>query len=81
MKKSLAAVVAVMTAIALTACSGSGSTESAENTETTESTETSGDEYKIGILQLTQHPALDKANEGFIAALDLSLIHISWTLK
>ena len=70
MKKSLAAVVAVMTAIALTACSGSGSTESAENTETTESTETSGDEYKIGILQLTQHPALDKANEGFIAALD-----------
>lgn len=70
MKKSLAAVIAVMTAIALTACSGSGSTESAENTETTESTETSGDEYKIGILQLTQHPALDKANEGFIAALD-----------
>lgn len=70
MKKSLAAVVAVMTAIALTACSSSGSTESAENTETTESTETSGDEYKIGILQLTQHPALDKANEGFIAALD-----------
>ena len=70
MKKSLAAVVAVMTAIALTACSGSGSTESAENTETTESTETSGDEYKIGMLQLRQHPALDKANEGFIAALD-----------
>ena len=70
MKKSLAAVVAVMTAIALTACSGSGSTESAENTETTESTEPSGDEYKIGILQLTQHPALDKSNEGFIAALD-----------
>ena len=78
MKKSLAAVVAVMTAIALTACSGSGSTESAENTETTESTETSGDEYKIGILQLTQHPALDKANEGFIAALDYA--GISYTV-
>ena len=26
--------------------------------------------YKIGILQLTQHPALDAANEGFIKALD-----------
>ena len=26
--------------------------------------------YKIGILQLTQHSALDAANEGFIAALD-----------
>ena len=28
--------------------------------------------YKIGVLQLTQHAALDKANEGFIAALDES---------
>lgn len=26
--------------------------------------------YKIGVLQLVQHEALDKANEGFIAALD-----------
>lgn len=26
--------------------------------------------YKIGVLQLIQHAALDKANEGFIAALD-----------
>ena len=26
--------------------------------------------YKIGVIQLTEHPALDAANEGFIAALD-----------
>lgn len=26
--------------------------------------------YKIGVLQLVQHEALDRANEGFIAALD-----------
>ncbi|WP_273384629.1 ABC transporter substrate-binding protein [Enorma phocaeensis] len=26
--------------------------------------------YRIGVLQLTQHAALDAANEGFIAALD-----------
>lgn len=33
----------------------------------------SGDKvYKIGILQLVQHTALDAANEGFIAALDES---------
>ena len=29
-----------------------------------------GTTYKIGILQLVQHTALDAANEGFIAALD-----------
>ena len=28
--------------------------------------------YQIGVLQLTQHAALDAANEGFIAALDAS---------
>lgn len=72
MKRFLAAVVAVTTALALTAC-GSSSTntttddKSAENTESTDDTT-----YKIGVLQLTQHAALDKANEGFIAALDES---------
>ena len=72
MKRFLAAVVAVTTALALTAC-GSSSTntttddKSAENTETTDDTT-----YKIGVLQLTQHAALDKTNEGFIAALDES---------
>ena len=30
------------------------------------------DTYQIGVLQLTQHAALDAANEGFIAALDAS---------
>lgn len=30
------------------------------------------DTYHIGVLQLTQHAALDAANEGFIAALDAS---------
>lgn len=29
-------------------------------------------EFKIGVLQLVQHAALDSANEGFIAALDES---------
>ena len=30
------------------------------------------DTYQIGVLQLTQHAALDAANEGFIAALNAS---------
>ena len=32
----------------------------------------SGKTYKIGVLQLVQHTALDKTNEGFIEALDAS---------
>lgn len=72
MKKSLIAAMAVITAMALTACSSSGSA-------TTESEGSSdGTTYKIGVLQLTQHAALDKANEGFIAALDDS--GISYTV-
>ena len=48
-------------ALALTACGGSGSSDA------------SGDKtYKIGVLQLTQHAALDAANEGFVEALDAS---------
>lgn len=63
MKKLLAAAVALATAIALTACGGSSST-SIQSTASNEKV------YKIGVLQLTQHAALDKCNEGFFAALD-----------
>lgn len=74
MKKSLKAVAAVIAAIALTTACSSGPTEEATEgtTENTESTESTGDgtTYKIGVLQFTQHAALDKTNEGFIAALD-----------
>ncbi|MGN0055468.1 MAG: ABC transporter substrate-binding protein [Atopobiaceae bacterium] len=31
-----------------------------------------GKKYKIGVLQLTEHDALDQANEGFVQALDES---------
>ena len=31
-----------------------------------------GTTYKIGVLQLTEHGALDQTNEGFVAALDES---------
>ena len=72
MKRFLAAVVAVTTALALTAC-GSSSTNTTTDDKTSENTENTDDTtYKIGVLQLTQHAALDKANEGFIAALDES---------
>ncbi|RGZ00676.1 ABC transporter substrate-binding protein [Clostridium sp. AM58-1XD] len=47
------------------------STEAKEAEETSEKAEAAdGKTYKIGVLQLVQHAALDKANEGFFAALD-----------
>ena len=72
MKKSLKAVAAVIAAIALTTASSSAEEATEGTTENTESTESTGDgtTYKIGVLQFTQHAALDKTNEGFIAALD-----------
>lgn len=41
-----------------------------ETTEAKAEAAADGKTYKIGILQLTQHPALDAANEGFVKALD-----------
>ena len=55
-------------ALALAAC-GNSNSDSATDTGAADS----GDKtYKIGVLQLTQHAALDAANQGFIKALDES---------
>lgn len=54
------------------AAAGTEST-AAESTDDTQAAkdQASGDkEYQIGIVQLTQHPALDAAHDGFLAALD-----------
>lgn len=42
----------------------------AGETEGTKEAKTDDRTYKIGVLQLVQHTALDAANEGFFAALD-----------
>ncbi len=49
--------------LALSACGASNSGSSDDSGEKT---------YKVGVLQLTQHAALDAANEGFVEALDES---------
>lgn len=67
MKKFLSMLTAVaMSAVMLSGCSGSS--ESGTGGADTDSTamETPVD---IGIIQLTEHPALDASREGFIAAL------------
>ena len=74
-KKALSLILAGLMAVAMTACSGSqGSSDPVATTAGNggETAADAGDEtvYKIGVLQLTQHTALDAANEGFFAALD-----------
>ncbi len=59
------AVVAGTLALALAACGGGG-----ETSEGSSPAAASGTTYKIGVLQLTEHAALDASNEGFVAALD-----------
>ena len=78
---SMAAVMAVM--MAGCGSSASNDTQAADTSaEAAADTSAAGDPdteaaadgttYKIGLLQLVQHDALDKCNEGFIAALDAS---------
>lgn len=45
-------------------------TTGAEASESETAVKAEGTTYKIGVLQLVQHTALDAANDGFIAALD-----------
>lgn len=86
MKKTLAVVLAGAMILSMTACSANETktTDAAAPAETTTAADTAadttaedttaaaGDEtvYKIGVLQLVQHAALDQSNEGFFAALD-----------
>ncbi|MGO4970466.1 ABC transporter substrate binding protein [[Clostridium] aminophilum] len=57
------------TAQTTTAAAASSAAETGK-AEATEAKKEDGAKFKIGVLQLVQHPALDKANEGFVKALD-----------
>ncbi len=75
MKKIISMImVAVMMMAMLTACGSSNTAGEAQATNTAENA-AEGEAYKIGIVQLTAHAALDASNEGFIAALDASGIN------
>ncbi|WP_301830792.1 ABC transporter substrate-binding protein [uncultured Parolsenella sp.] len=62
-RRSFVAGAAGSALLALSACGASNSGSSDDYGEKT---------YKVGVLQLTQHAALDAANEGFVEALDES---------
>ena len=61
--KGLAGTAAALGGLSIAGCSDNAASGSAASSGTT---------YRIGVLQLTQHSALDAANEGFIRALDES---------
>ena len=66
LKTLASAVVTGTLALALAACGGTDGATS----EGSSSAGGDGTTYKIGVLQLTEHAALDASNEGFVAALD-----------
>ena len=64
MKKLISLVLAAVMALSLVAC-GSGSKD--KDTDTGDKT------YKVGVVQLVQHEALDAATKGFTDALKEAL--------
>lgn len=63
MKKKKLVAVALATAMVMTSFAGCGSKSDKK------SKANGSADYSIGVIQLTEHPALDKANEGFVAGL------------
>ena len=78
MNRFTAISMAAMMAVASLSACGSSSTPTATTAAAAETDATTaaaaeatdGKTYKVGVLQLVQHAALDKANEGFVKALD-----------
>ncbi len=82
--KALSLALAGVMMLSLAACSGktpekteaaadttaAQSSEKASEAATTAAKTADGKQYKIGVLQLVQHTALDASNKGFIQALD-----------
>ncbi len=66
MKKLLTKILSITCILSLGAC---GSTESSDTASSTATTSTEEKDFKIGVVQLLQHPALDLATEGFVDAL------------
>ncbi len=55
---------------------GCGSSSGSSSSDSSSSSSSTGS-YKIGVVQLTEHSALDAANEGFVEALNASGLDVS----
>ena len=70
MKKLLTILLAITCLLSLCACSFSSSNDETTNEASNSgNTDSNPNTYKIGVVQLLQHPALDLATEGFLDAL------------
>ena len=67
-RRSFTAGLGALAAASVFGFAGCSSDQSAPAGSTAGSA-SSGASYKIGVLQLTEHAALDSSNEGFVAAL------------
>ena len=69
-RRILGIVMAMLLGTSLMACGSKADNANSSESKTEASSEASANAKKVGILQYIQHPALDKANEGFVAALN-----------
>ena len=69
-RRGLIATLAAAGTLPLAACGGTETRRGRGQPQRASAPSTAEGAFKIGILQLTQHAALDQTNEGFIAALD-----------
>ncbi len=73
MKKILALICTAAMLLSLCACGAPAAPATPADPGTSDPVEPADETYAIGICQLVQHPALDAATEGFIAALEEKL--------
>lgn len=62
MKSKKLVALALVTAMAITSFAGCGSKSDSKKTD-------GKSKYDVGVIQLTEHPALDEANKGFVDGL------------
>ena len=69
MKKAIALICAALLVLGMTACAPAQNNDPTNETNKSDTNE----KFVIGICQFMPHPALDKATEGFIAAVEEGL--------
>lgn len=81
----LAFLFILFTSLILAACGGADSTDSESAESTDEISETTTEEkektYQIGASQFVEHPSLDRAYEGFQAALNDAGLNVEFDLQ
>lgn len=79
MKKRLSfLVIALIAMFVLVACSNDTETEESATTNDDEEASTSDETYKVGATQIVEHPSLDRAYEGFQAALEEAGLEVEY---